>query len=561
MVGFLQAGTGAVARTSLDKLRESVSVKDFGAVGDGVADDTAAVVACITGAIAQGANNAPTIVWPSGTYKITNGWTQPTWINHVSSGRVTIDASGYTGSADFIVVKNEGYVCSTYRGSTGWNAIFSGAAPFTIIGPSATSACACFAMGNTTAQSETSKHVRGTGLENVQVTLFGIGLRIVPNDFYINRFVKAAFISCKKPVLWDGTTTNSGENIVFTECDFTGGASGFFINGSCDLKFNDCTFDFNCESAIYFDTNASYVNVFVNGGHMEGTTSAGAIVSSGASVGDFCIVQIDGVTIFPTTLASAASAYGYTFPSPGTRADGGASFCKFVKQPPSGFQLSVSVGGGTVVELPYLNSHPQESFPSGGYPRIDNMVFRAGYMHDFGVVFAKNQNPTFVGGTDGGAISALAGWGSNNSGYTSVLQSSTKKYSTDPVSIAFVGPGSGYAEVVSTKFNANGGDEFTVGLLVYGGTSTDGTIYTLVRFFNAAGTDITGGGSQTNTLDSIYLDASQPDYNGSRDYWIRWPFQGKFIAPPGTVSALVAAGTSGVNGTIYMARPYALKLR
>jgi len=39
---FLQAGTGAVARTSLSKLRDTVSVKDFGAVGDGVADDTAA---------------------------------------------------------------------------------------------------------------------------------------------------------------------------------------------------------------------------------------------------------------------------------------------------------------------------------------------------------------------------------------------------------------------------------------------------------------------------------------------------------------------------------------
>jgi len=36
------AGTGAVATTVQGKLRESVSVKDFGAVGDGVTDDTAA---------------------------------------------------------------------------------------------------------------------------------------------------------------------------------------------------------------------------------------------------------------------------------------------------------------------------------------------------------------------------------------------------------------------------------------------------------------------------------------------------------------------------------------
>jgi hypothetical protein len=44
---FRQAGAGAVVRGGQDKARESVSVRDFGAVGDGITDDTAAFNAAI----------------------------------------------------------------------------------------------------------------------------------------------------------------------------------------------------------------------------------------------------------------------------------------------------------------------------------------------------------------------------------------------------------------------------------------------------------------------------------------------------------------------------------
>jgi polygalacturonase len=73
LVGFMQAGTGAVARTAQDKQRETVSVKDFGARGDGATDDTLAIQT----AIDSGASN---VQFPAGTYVI--------------SARITVSASG-----------------------------------------------------------------------------------------------------------------------------------------------------------------------------------------------------------------------------------------------------------------------------------------------------------------------------------------------------------------------------------------------------------------------------------------------------------------------------------
>lgn len=61
-VGFLQSGAGAVLRTIQSKDRDVLSVRDFGAVGDGVTNDAAAIQLAFTAAAGR------TVYFPAGTY-------------------------------------------------------------------------------------------------------------------------------------------------------------------------------------------------------------------------------------------------------------------------------------------------------------------------------------------------------------------------------------------------------------------------------------------------------------------------------------------------------------
>lgn len=67
-VTFLQSGTGATSRSVQSRLREMVSVLDFGAAGDGIQDDTAHIQAALDAISSTGGE----IYLPRGTYKITS---------------------------------------------------------------------------------------------------------------------------------------------------------------------------------------------------------------------------------------------------------------------------------------------------------------------------------------------------------------------------------------------------------------------------------------------------------------------------------------------------------
>lgn len=98
LLGFIQAGTGAVARSAQAKLRDSLSVKDFGALGTG-GDDTAAFNAALLYASAAGIK---TVTIPRGNFGILTPVAIPDGVSLVGEGKSssTIFFSG-TGAFTF----------------------------------------------------------------------------------------------------------------------------------------------------------------------------------------------------------------------------------------------------------------------------------------------------------------------------------------------------------------------------------------------------------------------------------------------------------------------------
>lgn len=110
---FTQSGTGAVSRTATSKMGERISVMDFGAIGDGVIDDTTAFSTTIT---AAGANGMIVVPHTTGGYIINGalvlldrqifyGMGKPTLKFNTAGIAIT---TGEYGSIENFVIDNNG---------------------------------------------------------------------------------------------------------------------------------------------------------------------------------------------------------------------------------------------------------------------------------------------------------------------------------------------------------------------------------------------------------------------------------------------------------------------
>lgn len=98
LIGYTSGVTGAVARTVEAKQKETISVKDFGAVGDGVTDNSTALQDARDFVAATGAE----LVFPAGKYSYS---VSPNWA--ITNGVITCDGEVhliYTGTGNAVIL-------------------------------------------------------------------------------------------------------------------------------------------------------------------------------------------------------------------------------------------------------------------------------------------------------------------------------------------------------------------------------------------------------------------------------------------------------------------------
>jgi hypothetical protein len=245
---YTPAGSGAVATNVQAKLRETVSVQDFGAVGDGVADDTVAIQAAI-----DFLTPYTTLEFPSGVYVISNTLTIST-DNVFIEGNAKILAKAAT-SFEYMMFATgrKGITVSNLEfDSNKDNRISVQAIRFMGAGFSSCIECNFVNV--------TARNARGFGgIPGVGLVLAGNSIRCKADGCTLVDMGDIGFAA-------DGIFTSGVQNVISNCVASSGTDTAFVIESSNNSIITGCaSYDFGCGAAISNATGLNKFNNVING--------------------------------------------------------------------------------------------------------------------------------------------------------------------------------------------------------------------------------------------------------------------------------------------------------
>ena len=215
----IQTGaSGDFTRTLQTKLDDHASIKDFGAVGDGTTDDTAAIQRAIDELYSDtdqdDARSRRTLFFPAGTYKTTASLTIPPYAHLVGEGPDKTIISNTGANPVAVTEDDDGKV---YPDS------MTGTTPTQIQVSNIT-------FKNTTANG-------GVSIDNATKLYFN-------NCKFQGTYARGVDVSADKGITVRSTAVLPCSHIIFNQCEFTAFARLVDLSYNVTMvRFNDCDFN------------------------------------------------------------------------------------------------------------------------------------------------------------------------------------------------------------------------------------------------------------------------------------------------------------------------------
>lgn len=294
--------TGNVARTFQDRAGDVFNVKDFGAVGDGSANDTTAVQAAATAAVAKISSVGTTIpfgaslYFPAGTYRIAGTLSTIVIGSTIDSNQksLTITGDGPGVSHIFQTTDNSGFVEIELANRSGRLNVFN----LSVFNVATTqlSSSAAFKVSVT----ETGNNISHPNLDvrNVYVGGFADGsqksfaygfdlLNIRMGSFdstmYIGNVTSGVGVRMRGVGATPSAPNDKTIDVAFNKCRFNFCQIGFEIKDSLEgILINNCTmagvdYGIKADYCIHLGLSNSHINSRINAILSTGNGAGGAI--------------------------------------------------------------------------------------------------------------------------------------------------------------------------------------------------------------------------------------------------------------------------------------------
>ncbi len=288
----VQTGTASAGRTLIDNVHEGVSVKDFGAKGDGVADDRTAIQAAVSHLVSIGGGR---LYFPKGTYLLSTSAAGPDGYGNgilIPVGTVGDSASGILlagdGAVSVIKANSSNMVLvRAARNSTKLeNITLNGNSGG--VGSKTSVTCIAFAPADMT-QTVTLVDNSYGSLRGVSIRNCSNGAWFQPGPYvngdsgsFYHNIIDSEFLNNTRGIMFAknvdwGKHPNRSTRISIVGTRIGRGNVGLYVDAATELNLVGVNFEhlttgtspLAIPTGIYIANNASVDNIVIQGGYVE----------------------------------------------------------------------------------------------------------------------------------------------------------------------------------------------------------------------------------------------------------------------------------------------------